>query len=195
VTDRPTLTEAQADHFWNRPADEICGRYELRDNDLDTAGIYNTATGQAWTGTRETIMEQWADITQENNDEYQVASGDSPHPDSRSVPTHVVAHLPHSKEPHMTTVPDALDRLHLLYKVATTTGYKNGRDKLHYIELADELHTTIRSITQGVEPEAAISGLVALWRIEAESIPNDRLASLNRSWANMAEHGTNPEGA
>lgn len=165
MTDRPTRAEAQAEQFWSRPISASHPGYDLY-TDGKIAGIYDINNDRSWTGDYETIMEEWADIT-------------------------------HEEEPMATTtapitVPDALDRLHLLYKVATTTATRRGRDKFHYLELADEIHGTISSIVHGVDPDLAITDLVDEWRCAAKYMA-DHLAALNLSWANMAQHGTNPE--
>ena len=169
MTDRPTLAEAQADQFWARDPDEIYGEYELRVTET-TAGIYDIDLELGWLGHRETIMEQWADISHE---EEPMATATTP-----------------------ITVPDTLDRLHLLYQVAITTAAKRRVRRwavtYHYIELADNIHATINSIIRGVDPGLAIADLANGWRKDAP-LMDTRLASLNLSWANMAEHATNPE--
>ncbi len=111
MTDRPTLAEAQADQFWARPADQISGDYELRfDLDTDTATIWNPH-GWVHTGDIETIMEQWDDIThqEEQNDQREDTPPCSHRPDSGREPVPVVGPVSGSDGPDMTSVPDFID--------------------------------------------------------------------------------------
>ena len=61
-----TVAEANADAFWDRDPDEVSGSHELRIDD-DIGGIYDTDLELGWTGTIESIMEEWADIKFEND--------------------------------------------------------------------------------------------------------------------------------
>ncbi len=193
MTDRPTRAEARQDAFWARPADEISGTHELRIDELaDIAGISENVTGRLWTGTVESIMEQWADITYQEGDPDGTESTPRPstNPDSSRVAVSVVAPVSDSKGPDSPdmTRSEAISRLTSMYTVAAHTAVT--RIGPHYAELAEAIHEAVKSIMSGVDAESVLQDLAFGLRDDADYIPDEKLAALNREWANMAEATT-----
>ena len=77
---------------------------------------------------------------------------------------------------------DTLRQLIYLYKTAAVTGTRNHDP--HYEELADDIHSTIRSIIQGVDPSEAVNDLAAYWGSAAADTPDGPAAIRTYWWPN-----------
>ena len=88
------------------------------------------------------------------------------------------------------TVNEAVAHLNNMYKTATQTGAASQNP--HYQELARDLHDTIMSIMQGVDPTEAMRGLADVWRVAARDTPDGPTSIRTYSWVAMITHLVRP---